>query len=378
MFNTSILCVAPLQTPPPIPGATLLTLFLFTRHGMRSPEHLWHLPGNEGVWSCGDLSKVALNKFKNISVNGKPFVYKSFNESEFYPFPPSCQKGMLLNEGIKELRDLGKLYKHYVIEHNVIPEKFNKDLFYVRSSYVPRCIDSAIAFTSGFYDNDDDIEIDIPTGSFGHEPIAPFPGGSKLLFAEAEKFIETDEYKYRINRSKEIIAQFDDKLNVTFQMHELEALTFGDYINTMICSNQTLPFEMTENLHSEIMNHMNFIESGFFNFTLNPTAGPIIELVLNKIEDYYGLESHSKFNYFSGHDGTIAALLEAFGQRTFSPPPFASHFLLEIWYSDRPYLRAVYNGEVIKTMPLSEFKKWGLSLVEANQKMLEELENKKN
>ena len=44
-----------------------------------------------------------------------------------------------------------------------------------------------------------------------------------------------------------------------------------------------------------------------------------------------------------------------------APPPFASHLAVELWQTEKPCLRFVYNGEVLQfkgkdLTPLDEFK----------------------
>lgn len=385
-------CRAPLKVPNPLPNASLLTILLFIRHGMRSPEQLWHLPGNEGHWNCNGIKNIT--KFQNVTINSQPYDYYFFNESKNYTFPPSCDKGSLVNEGVKQIFDLGGLYYNYSLStHLISPIDFSNGLsiFSVRSSFVPRCIETALSFLNGFYQSYDGIinqTLEIETGKMYEEPLAPFPGGSKLMYQDAVKFIELEEYKNRINRSEEIIKNFKEYLNVTYPIHQIESLTFGDYINTLRCAeqedemirsfNHEVPSEenlITPELHKEIMNNMHFMEAGFYNFSRAPSIAPIYKLILPKLKKITSKKPSHVFNFFSGHDGTLSALLTAFGMESEFPPPFASHFLIEVWKHENSnhVLRISFNGEVIKTIPLKEFKKAAKKLIKEYEKMNESL-----
>lgn len=388
-------CSAPLNSPPPFPNATLLTILLFVRHGMRSPEQLWNLPGNEGHWDCNGTKHFS--KFLNVIVNGQPYDHYQYNSSKQYQFPPSCDKGSLINEGTAQLFNLGKLYYNYSLENKLISpinSSYDLSMLFVRSSFVQRCIESALAFLNGFFESYNGTiqpNLEIETGKMFEEPLAPFPGGSKLMYEDALKFIELDEYKNRINRSKEIIKNFDKYLNVTYPIHEIESLTFGDYINTLRCANQEdeviktinhdIPTEenlITPDLHREIMNNMLFMEGGFYNFSRAPSIAPIYKLILPKLKKITSKKYKKVFNLFSGHDGTLTALMTAFGGEIEFPPPFASHFTIEVWHqNDSSYvLRACFNGNVIKTIPLKEFKKSAKKLIKEYDEMEKQLSKK--
>lgn len=381
-------CNAPLNSPPPFPNATLLTILLFVRHGMRSPEQLWHLPGNEGHWECNGTKYFS--KFQNVTVNGQPYNYYQYNTSNQYIFPPSCDKGSLINKGVTQMFDLGKLYYNYSLSNNLISPIDDLSKISVRSSFVQRCIESALAFLNGFFDQhkgEIQSNLEFETGKMFDEPLAPFPGGSKLMYEDALKFIELDEYKNRINKSKEIIKNFDKYLNVTYPIHEIESLTFGDYINTLRCANQEeeviktkdheSPSEenlVTPELHKEIMNNMAYMEAGFYKFSTAPSIAPIYKLIMQKLKKVKAKNPKKIFNLFSGHDGTLSALMIAFGEEIEFPPPFASHFAIEVWkQNDSNVIRASFNGKVIKTIPYKEFKKSAKKLIKEYDEMEKKL-----
>ena len=107
LFDYSdIPCNAPLKAPSPFLNASILTVLLIFRHGMRAPAQIYHFPGNEGYWSCNGIKDD--NKFLNVQVNGKPYKYIVYNKSKNYLFPPSCSRSALIDEGIQDLYELGQ------------------------------------------------------------------------------------------------------------------------------------------------------------------------------------------------------------------------------------------------------------------------------
>lgn len=399
-FNYSDLpCTAPLNIPDPVPNATLLTVLLFIRHGLRSPSQAWHLPGNEGQWNCNGIKDIT--RFPNVTVNGQKYDYYLFNKTKKYIFPPSCEASSLTDEGVQQLFDLGKLYYKYSINNNLISQTNLINFlstFSVRSSYVTRCIESALSFLNGFFYKFDELlnqTFDIKTGQKNDEPLAPSPFRSDLIFQNMLKFIDQEEYRKRHRRSEELIQKFRKYLNISYLTHEFESLSFGDYINTLRCNRQedevikSINFEdedeqlITPEIHREMMRNVFYMEGNFYNFSLAPTVAPIFKLILDKLKKINYKRPEHLFNLFSAHSETLSALITAFGYNSEFTPPFASHFLIEVWKpeSSSSFLRVVLNGEEIKRISLHKFKKMAKKLVNqydqmSKNKMNRSVENK--
>jgi hypothetical protein len=71
----SDLCVAPLSTPVIVANATLISLFLFVRHGARTPTYHPGWPHSQGIWDCG--SRYTESNVRTPLVNGNPTNFGS-------------------------------------------------------------------------------------------------------------------------------------------------------------------------------------------------------------------------------------------------------------------------------------------------------------
>lgn len=381
-YFSKIRCNSPLKIPAPIPNATILTVLLFIRHGIRSPGQIWHFSGNEGEWNCDGLQKI--NKFSNIYVNENRYELYQYKKAKNYLFPPTCEKSSLTNEGINQLFELGQLYFNYSIMMNLISQTNLKDalkMFSIRSSFVTRCIESALSFLNGFFyqlEGTIDEKISIKSGKENEEPLAPSPFRSKLIYRHMMDYIKSEEYEKRLNRSEKIIQKFRKYLNISYPVHQFESLSFGDYINTLRCSNQEdnviksidheRPKEkqlITPEIHKELMTNVYFLEGKFYNSTRSATIGPIFKLILEKLKKIKSNKIDHVFNLFSGHSETLSALLTAFGIENEFTPPFGSHFLIEAWKvnNGESFLRIALNGDVLKIIDLKEFKKYAKDLI---------------
>jgi len=81
------------------------------------------------------------------------------------------------------------------------------------------------------------------------------------------------------------------------------------------------------------------------------TIGPFVSLLSDRIKGKMGNDySTDGFYMYSGHDGTVAALLGALGFTGWKWPPYTSSLVFELWEDPSAnlyYLRFFYNGELL-------------------------------
>lgn len=403
IIQSSIPCSGTLAHPEPVSGGSLLLLFLITRHGARSPSQDWAQKEYVGTWNCGNRFNDGF--WRTPIVNGKemPIFKNNPNKIEFLTdedkqkassffdlskneyrvaFPPSCPNGNLLDEGVDQLVSLGKLYYHYLVEVNkFLPKKYDQKNIFVRSSFVPRCVESAVSIINGMYPPENDSEIlNIVTGQYRNEPLCPYSESNDEFEELSKEFIKKDEFKKRkeyFQKLKKLHSHLNMKIG-----GDMDNLIVADFLNCFRCSNNELPFPpypSTEKQHEKnnkeddviindqifdkLMSNMAYWEAGFLNFSGKIAYMPIFDLIMNHIDKLFAMdESTAKFILFSGHDVSISAVLNALGYVDFvAPPPFASHLSVELWQLDKPHLRFVFNGKVLQfrgkdLTPLNEFK----------------------
>lgn len=408
IIDSQISCCGPLIPPKPVSNGYLLMLFLITRHGARSPSKNWAREEYLGKWECGNRFNTGF--WRTPYVNGeKTEIYKNnpnnieflleeeksleslffcdFSQKEYkISFPPSCPKGNLLDLGVDQLVNLGNLYRNYLIKQtHLLPSKYDPRTIYIRSSFVPRCIESAVAIINGLYPPDNDSEIlNIKTGLSQKEPLCPYSESANEFDELSKEFVKKDEYKKRIEFFNNL-TNLHKFLNMKV-VNEIDNLAVADFLNCFRCSGNELPFPpfnqekfnrifdsgiekvdsekiLSDDDYDKLMSNLAFYDAGFLNFSGNISYLPILKMISNQIDRLFEMEETvEKFILFSGHDATISAVLVALGHLDLtSPPPFASHLSVELWQIEKPCLRFVYNGEVIKfrgneLTPLDEFR----------------------
>ncbi|KAH0790023.1 histidine acid phosphatase [Histomonas meleagridis] len=351
-------CFAQPRVPPVVPNATLLTLLLFTRHGARVPFQHWESPDVKYEWHCGE------NYYKRNHriplVNGVPTNF-SYNSSEKHSFGPSCNDGSLLDQGVQQHINLGASFRKYLVDQtHLLPEQFNSQLIYVRSSYALRCIESGVAFIDGLYPPLSEGEtLYVKTNDPDNEPLSPSPTIFKKKIIE---FRDTDYVKNHIERFDRMMQPVADYFNITFH-DPFEKILLGDFVNTFRCNEQPYPNDLVDPLLDMMLNDSAVFVDGFPRYVQPDTDKPLIELLLNEIDAFYSGNKKSKFTLLSGHDMTLAILLFGIGCEELDvPPPFASHISVEIWRLENiDYIRFVFNGDIIPLkgkdmIPYKEFK----------------------
>jgi hypothetical protein len=119
---------------------------------------------------------------------------------------------------------------------------------------------------------------------------------------------------------------------------------------------------LNDELFKRMLADMVAVELGYISATRDATYVPLKAMVLRELGAQFAQEKAARFRLFSGHDVTLIAVLAGIGYKGLeTPPQYASHLAVEIWHSDRPYVRFVFNGDVIpvdgrELLPLSEYR----------------------
>lgn len=362
LIITMLNCGPNFATPPVVPNATLLTLFMYIRHGSRVPYQHWETPNDNFTWNCGNhyLNK----KYRKPIANGVMYDFK-YDPNEEYSFKPSCKDGYLLDDGYMQLHNLGNLYRKYMIEETgVLPKDYEEKNIYFRSSFLPRCIESGTSFIDGLYPPEGDNEtIAVKIGSESNEPLFPHARYNDEFLKGAIRFSSSEESLRREKEFDKNAAPLVKYYNLTFN-HILEKFLVGDYFNVLKCSNQPYPKEIVDDIFDELINDTSYFVTDFFGYIRPIADKPIFNELFNEIDAFYRGEKQNRFTLFSGHDVSIAAVLVGLGypKGKETPPPYASHLTAELWRKDSiDYIRFTLSGDVVKfrgneLTPYNEFK----------------------
>jgi acid phosphatase len=355
----AITCVAPLAFAPPL-NLTLLAVFLFTRHGARTPVDNWARRNETGHWTCDSPSALSPRMHSTeLPINRR--LHLLYDEP-LLPLNTSCQNGDLILEGMQQHEELGQAFRRkYVDELHFLPDRFDTDLIALRSSSSERCIRSLISFVNGLYPPQfPDELLNVRTAVNGKEVLSPDPYWCPELEADYAKFIKTDEFKARAAHAKIVQQPLYKYLGLEWDGENWQWL--GDWLYSFACSGQAIPPVVTPEMLDLAMNDTAYYTAGFFSQYSDDAVGGIWRILIKSIDELLSGNARTRFQLISAHDSTLAAILVALGYVDLQgTAPYRSHIAVELYGGDRPHLRFVYNGKVLKVggeelIPLPKFK----------------------
>ena len=342
-------CAAPLKHADPVPGATLQVFSLLTRHGLRAPNEPWVPDSDVGYWVCDSDSSIAPKTIVS-NLSGQVRRYATANDHRMFEFPPNCNPGDLLLEGMLQHRELGEFYRRWLIEDlHFLPNLLHPELLHLRATYVGRTFKSAESFMTGLYPPATPGEIlTIETGSEVAEPLLPLPDLCGDVKSEYKKWVASEEFKARAENRRELYKPIYALRNMTWDGENW--MFIGDYVMMSHCSGQELPDAFTDEIKDASQKDIAYYTYGLFNRTRGLGASAVMRELLRVIQRAINGETQERFILFSSHDMTVAAVLHMLtGEYKEVLPRFRSHLATEIWKtsSGELQIRFVHDGEPV-------------------------------
>jgi hypothetical protein len=354
------LCRAAPIPPLPLPNATLFSLFLFIRHGTRTPTLHEGWPAAQGNWHCGNRYSTSVTRVP--VANGVPYSF-AFNASAAHAFKPSCHAGSLTDTGFDDQTALGAAYRGYLVNTTrLLPPEFDPELVSVRSSWLPRAIESATVFVNALFPPKNEGEtITIVTGTPStHDPLVPLIDNQDEFSTGFHEFVHSEPMASRVPEAKRLYQPLFEKYNISSR-EDMDYLTIADLFFPYQCGNGELSEGLTDELWRHMLGNILAVEDGYARRRLNVTYRPMLALISGELREQLAGRKKAKFMLLSGHDLTITTFLAGLGYNGLrEPPPYASHLAFEVWQRDGLYVRLALNGEVLVIkgrglIPIGEF-----------------------
>ncbi|EAY17030.1 Histidine acid phosphatase family protein [Trichomonas vaginalis G3] len=336
-----IQCVAPLKEPKPLNSALLTVLTVF-RHGARAPIDSWARKNESGTWICDSPDAIAPDYEPDS--NRKFRRYHKVIDTT--PFPPNCDSGSLIIEGMQQLKELGAYFRSYYVDKlKFIQPNFDPFEIFIRSSRSPRCQTSLRSFLQGLFPESPRSEIiTYLTGAGANEPLNPDPYTCKDMVDAYAEFISTPSYKARANVSLALQKPLYEYLNLTAD--DQNWMWLGDWMYSFVCSNQPIPSIVTDEMFDVAMNDTLYYSGGFAEQYPDIMSGGSFRTLFEHIDAVLSEKRRSKFGIFSAHDSTVTAIMTKLGHPfKVDIPPYRSYITFEI-YKDLN-VRVLFNGEPV-------------------------------
>eukprot|EP00767_Chilomastix_cuspidata_P001441 gnl/Chilomastix_cuspidata/1553.p1 GENE.gnl/Chilomastix_cuspidata/1553~~gnl/Chilomastix_cuspidata/1553.p1 ORF type:complete len:501 (+),score=187.44 gnl/Chilomastix_cuspidata/1553:35-1537(+) len=295
----------------------LISVNIFTRHGDRQPCHFAPIDDND--WFYG------------------------WNKD-----------GQLTSQGINQHHRLGEILREWLVDtHGLLSTSFDRNEVRARSSGVDRTIMSALSLLSGLYPPS---SVDTAANGAEHQVAAvlaldagsdPLIRPYKLCDAclqQQASIYDDDAY---IAAREDNQALFDE-LNACLGVGAAPTLDDeDDFYDPITCDTKhfgAFPTQSCTPSGGWDAAYADLVDAHVLSQTLETPNNltlmkgimtPLFVDWVQNFNDAIGGDPHSKFQLYSGHDTGVIAILTALGLWADERyPPYASHVVSELWYSD--------------------------------------------
>lgn len=235
--------------------------------------------------------------------------------------------------------NLGKfLRKNY---NHLLSDKYNENDIYVRASDVDRTLMSAMSNLAGLYPPKDD-QVWNQDLKWQPIPVHTVPKDYDRLIAGHPKCPKMEKLEKKVNSEPEILKIWHDNQETIdyISKHsgmEVKSLQDVDFIyDAMLIEtiyNKTLP-SWTKKVFPDKMSPLQDLSFAVGTWThelKRLRGGPLVQEILDHFKGFIDGKNYFKMLMFSGHDTTVATLLNTLGM--FNPPiapPYASMIMAEL------------------------------------------------
>lgn len=339
---------------------TLVGVHMFSRHGARTPlylvEGLEEVEYNTSLLEPYVKANYALKTLENEDLcNKKASIYDQRNLDR--KLKGGAPMGQLTKVGEKQMFELGRRVREkYVNQLQFLEPEYKPSEFYARSSHFRRTINSARCVLAGVYNK-----------SHLDEPSTPFVINVHNL---SEDYIFPNaincEYYQEMHKSFKKLELFTKDENFIKHLNELNRkipskkddendwITFTRFRDDMIARqihNEKVPEHFEKDL--EKSHHFASKElSAMSTHDLKISCGRLLHMIKSNVLETVSSEKKGhKFRYYSVHDTTLNALLNAFEmieEESQQWPPFAADIIIELWQEEsKPeyFVKLFYCGK---------------------------------
>eukprot|EP01112_Ceratiomyxa_fruticulosa_P021415 TRINITY_DN7520_c0_g1_i1.p1 TRINITY_DN7520_c0_g1~~TRINITY_DN7520_c0_g1_i1.p1 ORF type:complete len:416 (-),score=52.09 TRINITY_DN7520_c0_g1_i1:182-1429(-) len=340
------------------PNLTLRMVQTITRHGDRTM--VIRFENDHTLWEC-NLTFTEIPSLNNNNTTTTDRLYrKSYLNDREVIHPGNCNLGQLTSKGYDQHYRLGaKLRNLYVDTYKFLSANFDPTEVWVRSTDVPRTIQSAQGLLNGFYPrifqnvNNTISVLNINTIEEEMDDMLPSstlcPGIDDLIVA----IVSDPLYLNYQNKYSALLASLQVILNNN-STPPLFWTEIMDGFSALQCHNMPFPQGVTQqtvNIAYEIAYwQFNFIveNSSYVSYSI----GRFYTELLSRMSSVIQGNNQPKFLLYSAHDATIASILSGMGLYE-TWPAYASHMQIELW-SDKTgsqwYVLTKSNGVPVQPL----------------------------
>jgi len=266
--------------------------------------------------------------------------------------PGNCNFGQLTDVGWNQHVALGAQYHSlYIDEYKFLDPVFNSHDIAIRSSDIPRTLQSAQAQLMGMFPTSNSGSPSIPVidiftidtqkeNMYINQVLCPAIGNLEKQIENLPEYVQFEQKQ----------ASFRQNLIAVLNMTNSTFPSWGgllDSLHCMMCHNLVFPKGISQDDLDQVEKNANWE----WNFDLQSRAmirlsvGSFVQEILEHMQDNINGKKQPKWMLFSAHDTTVGPLMAAMRLYDGMWPPYASHIEMELWSDGRAYFVQVkYQG----------------------------------
>lgn len=319
----------------PIPNADLLQIQILTRHGARTPLHGYNQNGT--IWKCDNTEY----RYYSIPEQSPLKIHVAYGKSIF---GGECHFGQLTEVGHSALKNLGRYIRNvYIRDLKFLPERYDNNTYFIRSTGTHRTIHSAMALAQGLYPDHSEITLHVADKS-----LDPFRRASAVC-PNLKKNIDAMKEDPAVNS---LFPQNETAVKNAAKIFNIKSKVVPDIVMATRCNGRPLPAEVDIDALDE--NAIAKAKRQIYIFTSEKVYSlifsfPFAEITNQFIKRADGMSSIRLFHW-SGHNGNIFGLLAYLNEDIEVGPAYGSYVLMELWKKQdgEHIVRFIYNGKLLK------------------------------
>ena len=302
------------------------------------------------------------------------------DRTSIYEFPMAMHTwneglGQLTATGMRQEYELGlKLNKRYKVDHSLLPNNYQANTIYIRSTDYDRTIMSAASLLMGLYPLGTGPNLSNSTqalpSNYQPIPIHTIPTAQDSMFLIDMNSSETsallEKYVYTRADWNDKSAQLAPKYTHWNQLTGLDIKTLrdviiiGDTLTTYLAHNIPLPEGLSKKEAQTIIDADRWVQATMFKpHQVGDVIGsPSLKIIIAYIRQAAEKKTKTKFVLLSAHDSTLLAVMSALHTPLEASPPYASdlnfslyesepnHYFVTVTYNDQPIAIPGCNGSV--------------------------------
>lgn len=336
--------------------ARLLKVFIYTRHGARSPYTAF--PRDNVSWYCDEITadSVAYASEGIMQEIGKGFLHL-YDKSNV--LPGTCYQGQLTSVGLAEQYLLGTKYRYkYIHALRFAPKEFDPSFFRLRSTDITRTRQSLASQLLGWYGDSISHKHLHPVINIQEKDTDPLADQSWCIaFSSVKKRLQVTNldliavHSDRLHELQNILGyggdEGDDEYDLWYTIWD--NLITRTWLGMSLPQNVTYADVVTGNNVADIFTALLYCnkDPSVSMFMKRARIGPYIAELMGLLTAEDGPRAE-KIHITACHDTTIMPLMATFAESNWDCnwPPYASHIELEIWeHGSEKYVRLYYMGK---------------------------------